>query len=84
MLPKRKLKEKLTLAVKVKPSAKQACVGKIGENSFLVCVKEKPQDGKANQAVIKALAEYLNVPKSAVILLKGHASRTKLVEINSL
>lgn len=71
----------MKISVKVKPNAKQEKIEKIGERDFLVWVKEKPQKGKANQAVIRVLAEYFNVPKSEVILLKGQTSKEKVFEI---
>jgi len=71
----------MKIFVKVKPNSKQEKIEKIGENNFLIWVKEKPQEGKANQAVIKVLAEYFDVPKSEVILLKGQTSREKVFEV---
>jgi hypothetical protein len=69
------------ISVRVKPNAKQEKVEQISEGSFLIWVKEKPQEGKANKAVIKALAEYFDIPKSEIILLRGHAAREKIFEI---
>jgi hypothetical protein len=71
----------MKISVKVKPNAKQEKIEKVGEKDFIVWVKEKPQEGKANQAVIRVLAEYFNVPKSEVILLKGQTAREKVFEI---
>lgn len=71
----------MKISVKVKPNAKQEKIEKVGEKDFFVWVKEKPQKGKANQAVIRVLAEYFNVPKSEVILLKGQTSKEKVFEI---
>jgi uncharacterized protein YggU (UPF0235/DUF167 family) len=44
-------------------------------------VKEPPVGGKANDAVIKALAEYFEVSKSQVVLAKGGSSKNKIFEI---
>ena len=71
----------MKISVKVKPNAKQEKIEKTGERDFLVWVKEKPQEGKANQAVIRVLAKYFGVPKSEVILLKGQTSREKAFEV---
>lgn len=71
----------MKISVKVKPNAKQEKVEPIAQNSFLVWVKEKPAEGKANQAVIRVLAEYFNVPRSSLSLLKGQKSKEKLFEI---
>jgi uncharacterized protein (TIGR00251 family) len=71
----------MKISVKVKPNAKQDKIEQINEGSFLIWVKEKPQEGKANKAVIKALAEYFEVPQSEIILLRGQTAREKFFEI---
>jgi uncharacterized protein YggU (UPF0235/DUF167 family) len=42
----------------------------------------KPVDGAANDAAIKRLAEYFNVPKSKIKIICGEKSRIKTVEID--
>ena len=49
-----------------------------------VWVRAPPVDGKANVAVIEALAENYVVPKSSVRLTSGHTSKTKTFEIDGL
>ncbi|MBM4140160.1 MAG: DUF167 domain-containing protein [Nitrospira sp.] len=73
----------MKISVKVKPNAKQERLEKIDEKNFSVWVKEKPQEGKANQAVIKILSDYFGVAKSEVILLKGQTSRQKIFEVQT-
>ncbi len=48
---------------------------------FAVFVKELPINGKANDSVIKALAEYFSVTLSQVKLLRGSSSKIKVFEI---
>ena len=73
----------MRISVKVKPNAKQNKIEKINESHFLVWVKEKPLEGKANKAAIKVLSEYFGVPQSRVVLLKGQSSREKIFEIKN-
>ena len=40
-----------------------------------------PEDGKANKAVVALLAKSLGLPKSAVTLVRGETSRTKVFRI---
>jgi uncharacterized protein len=68
------------IQVKVKPSSKTAEVSREGDN-FIVKVKEPPKEGKANQAVIKLLAEHFGVPRSRVRILSGFRSKNKIVEV---
>ncbi|MHB8483740.1 MAG: DUF167 domain-containing protein [Nitrospiria bacterium] len=71
----------MKISVKVKPNAKTEKIEKISESGFTASVKACPHDGKANTALIALLADYFNVPKSSIILLKGSSSRQKLIEI---
>lgn len=71
----------MKISVKVKAGAKQEKVEKVSEGNFAVWVREKPQDGKANEAVQEMLAEYFDVAKSRVTLISGQKSKTKLFEI---
>ena len=72
----------MKITVKVKAGAKRAKIEKLSDNSFLVWVKEKPQEGKANYAVRAALADYFDIPKSRITLVNGETSKTKLFEIS--
>jgi len=71
----------MKIFVKAKPMAKNEVVEKINDFNFTVCVKEPPKNGKANEAIIKALAEYFNVSQSAVRLVSGFSSKQKTFEI---
>ena len=53
----------MKIQVKVKPGSKTEELSREGD-SFTIKVKEPPKEGKANQAVIKLLAEHLGVPQS--------------------
>ena len=71
----------MKISVKVKAKARDEKVEKIGENSFLVWVKELAEKGKANKAVIKALAKHFETPQENVRIASGQKSRQKIVEI---
>jgi uncharacterized protein (TIGR00251 family) len=70
----------MKIQVKVKPSSKTEDISREGY-SFIVKVKEPPREGKANQAVIKLLAEHFDVPQSQVRILSGFRSRNKVIEV---
>lgn len=70
----------MKIRVKVKPSSRAEGLGREG-GSFIVKVKEPAKDGKANQAVIKSLAEHFSVPESQVRILSGFKSRNKVIEV---
>jgi len=66
--------------VKVKPNSKTEELVQEGD-SFIARVKEPPKEGKANQAVIKLLAQHFNVTRNQVMILSGFKSRNKVIEI---
>lgn len=71
----------MKIFVTAKPNAKENSVEKLDETHFKVKVKCAPQDGKANQAVIETLADYLDISKSCLTLLKGQTSKNKILEL---
>ena len=70
----------MKIQVKVKPNSKTDEVSQQGD-SFIIKVKVPPKEGKANQAVIKLLAEYFGVPQSQVRIISGFRSRNKVIEV---
>ncbi len=71
----------MKIFVKVKPAAKENKVEKIDEINFNVQVKEPPVEGRANIAVIKALADYFGISQFDVRIVSGFTSRLKTIEI---
>jgi len=70
----------MKIQVKVKPNSKTEELSREGD-SFIIKVKEPPKEGKANQAVIKLLAEHFGVPQSHIRILSGFRSRNKVIEV---
>lgn len=68
----------MLIKVKVFPGSKKQEIIKTSKNSFDVKVKEKPIQGKANKAVIGALAFYFEIPESKIRLVKGFKKRNKI------
>jgi uncharacterized protein YggU (UPF0235/DUF167 family) len=48
-----------------------------------VRVKEPPVEGRANDAVRRALARHFGVAPSSVRVLRGHKGRRKVAEIQA-
>jgi hypothetical protein len=70
-----------TIAVTVKPNAKEPAITRISESEYRVSVNAAPVGGKANQALIVLLADHFGVPKSSIEILRGHSARKKLIRI---
>ena len=43
-----------------------------------------PTDGQANEAMIELFASTLKVSKSRISIIRGHTSRTKVVQVDGL
>ena len=71
----------MKIFVSIKPNAKINKVEKTDESHFKVWVKESPVDGKANLALMKALAGYFDIAPSRIEIVSGHSSKKKVVEM---
>lgn len=69
------------LAVRVTPGARSETL-EIADGGLLAKVRAKPEDGKANAAVLDLLARGLDVAPSRLSLLRGATSREKLVQLS--
>ncbi len=68
--------------VKVKPGSKEELVRDPGDGTLEVRVSVPPEKGKANERLLEVLARHYGVRKSAIRIVRGHTSRTKLIEID--
>lgn len=71
----------MVISVAVKPNARENAVEKLPDGSFSVSVAAVPEKGKANLAVVRALAKHFGVAVSCVKIVRGASSGKKLVEI---
>ena len=72
----------MKIRVKVVPNSKHEKVTGTGDY-FVVRVKEPPKEGKANKAVIKALAHHFKVPQRSVSISSGLKGKDKIIEIST-
>lgn len=71
----------MRISIKAKPAAKVDEVEKLTDDSYVVSVKEPPVQGRANQAIIRLVADYFSIPVNSVRIVTGWTSRNKVVEI---
>ena len=70
--------------LRVSPGANSAhVVGRHGE-AWKVRVAAPAEGGRANEAVVRLLAETLSLSRDAVTLVSGHAARDKIVQLTGL
>jgi uncharacterized protein (TIGR00251 family) len=72
------------LRLRVSPGAgKSGIVGRHGD-AWKVRVTAPPEDGRANDAVLRLLADALSMPRAAVTLVSGHTGRDKIVLLDGV
>lgn len=72
----------MKLFITTKTRAKKVSVAPLDQTNYIVAVKEPPIENKANEAVVKALAEYFNLSRSQIRITAGHTGKRKIVEID--
>jgi uncharacterized protein (TIGR00251 family) len=71
------------LAVQIAPNAKKTEIVGAVEGVLKIKLHAQPIEGKANEALIRYIADMLHIPKSAVNITHGTSGRKKLIEIQS-
>ena len=72
------------LRLRVAPGARSnGIVGRHGEG-WKVRVTAPPEGGKANDALLRVLAERLDLPSESLTLVSGPSSRDKIVELHGI
>ena len=72
------------LRLRVSPGATRAgVVGRHGEG-WKIRVAAPPEGGRANDAVVRLLADTLSVSRDSVTLVSGHGGRDKIVELTGI
>ena len=72
------------LQLRVQPGAsRDRIVGRYGE-ALKVAVSAPPEKGRANQAVVKLVADALGVAAGSVSVVSGRTGRSKIVSVEGV
>ncbi|MFA5115313.1 MAG: DUF167 domain-containing protein [Candidatus Omnitrophota bacterium] len=71
----------MKINIKVKPNSSREKIERLAQGQFILWVKAPAKEGKANEAALKLLSAYFDIPKSRFMIIRGNAARDKLVEI---
>jgi len=71
----------MKITVNVHPNSKKPRIEKDLLGTLHVYVIEPPLEGRANKAVVEALAKYFKTKKNNVFLVSGTKSKNKIFEI---
>jgi uncharacterized protein (TIGR00251 family) len=73
----------LILQVKVKPNARASSLTQESDGSWTARVKAPPVDGRANEELVRLVADHFGCAKSAVTIRMGASGRTKRIEVRT-
>lgn len=72
----------MKVSVTVKPGSKKGpLVQPSLTGELLVYVREPALEGRANRAVTEMLADFYDIPKTSITLIRGGTTRNKVFEI---
>ncbi len=71
----------MLIKVKAFSKSRKQEIKKISEDNFEIKIKEKPLQGRANNQLIKCLADYFILPENKIRLVKGFHQKNKIFEI---
>jgi uncharacterized protein (TIGR00251 family) len=69
------------IAVQITPNAKRTEVIGLLDDALKIRLQAQPIEGKANEALVRYLADRLDVPKSHVSIMHGHTGKRKIIDI---
>ena len=70
--------------LRVSPGSGRAeIVGRYADG-WKVRVTAAPEQGRANDAVLRLLADALSVPREALTIVSGHSGRDKIIELTGV
>ncbi|WP_152204975.1 DUF167 domain-containing protein [Marinobacter changyiensis] len=71
------------LQVKVKPQARVSELSQTTDGTWIARLKSPPVDGKANDELVRLVAEKFQCGKAAVTIKAGTSGRTKLIRVET-
>lgn len=77
-----RLGRKIKVRVKPRSSRPRVEPASDGECEYLIFVRSAAQQGKANAEVLKAVSQYLGIPKSGIRIVSGERGRIKILEVD--
>jgi uncharacterized protein (TIGR00251 family) len=75
---------KARLTLKIHAGARNTEFAGLHGNGWKLHVSAPPVDGKANQTIVRFLAELAGLPAAAVRIVSGFAGSTKIVELDGV
>ena len=74
----------ISFSIRATPRAKRNQVTGIVNGALKVSVTAPPEDGRANEAVIEVLADWLGIKRRQIEILSGASNRNKVVRVSGV
>jgi len=75
---------RITLTLHIQPGARKTEFAGLHGDALKIRLVAPPVDGKANEALLKFIADTLGMAKTAVSLKSGSTSRRKVLELKGV
>jgi len=76
------MKSNATINIKVVVGSSRVKIEEQGDNSLKVWLTAKPHDNQANLQLLTVLADFYQIPKTTIKIIKGLKSKNKTVKID--
>jgi uncharacterized protein (TIGR00251 family) len=73
--------ENILISVRVQPGASKDIIAGIREGFLLIKLCSPPVDGRANDSLIRFVADRLDISRSSIRIIHGIKNRKKLLEV---
>ncbi len=84
MIKIRETEDGIIIPAKVQPnSSKEKVMGEYAEK-LKIAVTSPPEKGKANRAIVKVLAKWLNIKTSDIQIVSGEKSKDKEIFVRNI
>lgn len=71
----------MKITITAKTGKKESKIEKLSDYHFIVWTKMPAKENKANEDIIRQLADYFKVSKSSIYLILGRTMKEKVFEI---
>jgi len=84
MIKIRETEDGIIIPAKIRPnSSKEKVIGEYAEK-LKIAVTSPPEKGKANKAIVKTLAKWLNIKTSDIQIISGEKSKDKEIFVRNI
>jgi uncharacterized protein YggU (UPF0235/DUF167 family) len=69
------------IRIKAFPNSKKPAIEETAPQVLRVFVREDAQQNRANDAVMRAVADYYKLPRNKLKMISGHQKQSKMIQI---